>query len=350
MLHQAAIINNSWSLGRWELEFAKASVTARSSLGTPYTRSLEVGMPKLPQTILNGVVYLYPSKEAAEKGTDFGGTGFLVGIPLPGTDQQCIYFITNWHVAVRDGNSVVRMNVPSAPSGREIFEYDLSDWDFEPSGDDIAVLRAPKAPGPGTVVGLNMFATQNEITRRQVGAGDDVFMVGRFVDHDGGPVNLPSLRFGNISVMPTLIKQPTNAIRPSYCIDMHSRSGYSGSPVFVYRTLTSDLTRISPSDTRGSIVIDGTNALFMFLGIHWGQFSELMELEHDVSTPKAEIAEATSPSNKARIKGLSGMTCVIPADAILKILNAPRFADERRELEEQWKRDHPMRLDPESKS
>src|SRR5271170_5484166 len=77
----------------------------------------------------------------------------------------------------------------------------------------------------------------------EIGPGEDVFMVGRFIDHDGKDANIPSVRFGNISTLPQPIEQPSGSTNnKSFILDLHSRTGYSGSPVFVYRTPGSDLT------------------------------------------------------------------------------------------------------------
>lgn len=69
-------------------------------------------------------------------------------------------------------------------------------------------------------------------------------MVGLFVDHlvdlVGGR-RLPPVRFGHISADPTSIRQFDGVRTESYSIDKHSRSSYSGSPVFVYQTPAIDL-------------------------------------------------------------------------------------------------------------
>src|SRR5208337_5394725 len=84
-------------------------------------------------------------------------------------------------------------------------------------------------------ISTKVFATEEIVSEYGIGVGDDVFMVGRFINHEGSPTYLPATRFGNISVMPfPILKSPQKG--PSYCIDMHSRPGFSGSPVFVYRT------------------------------------------------------------------------------------------------------------------
>src|SRR5258707_1186988 len=65
--------------------------------------------------------------------------------------------------------------------------------------------------------------------------GDDTFMIGLFLDHAGVTTNVPSARFGNISMLPNpraTIRQSTGYDGVSYVVDMHSRTGFSGSPVF----------------------------------------------------------------------------------------------------------------------
>lgn len=66
-----------------------------------------------------------------------------------------------------------------------------------------------------SIVFEETFATKKHLEKHRIGIGDDVAMIGRFVDHDGGETNQPAARFGNISVMPTPIAQPTgpSAIR-----------------------------------------------------------------------------------------------------------------------------------------
>jgi hypothetical protein len=108
----------------------------------------------------------------------------------------------------------------------DIFEFDPSEWTFIPNTDDVALSPAI----PLDVMGHTMFSvvftgTFNTMRKRSHSIG-----VG------GGERNQPAARFGNISVMPTPILQPNNVKRPTYLVDMHSRTGYSGSPVFVYRT------------------------------------------------------------------------------------------------------------------
>lgn len=46
------------------------------------------------------------------------------------------------------------------------------------------------------------FATKEKIEQFQVDPGDEGFMVGKFVSHEGKDQNLPAARFGNLSMLP----------------------------------------------------------------------------------------------------------------------------------------------------
>jgi hypothetical protein len=225
-----------------ELGFARMRLLDYSSRGTPFERRIPVGMPKIPAMIRNSAFYLYPTAKDAEKGSNSGGTGFLIGDPSQRHGKYgaaFIYAVTNWHVAVR-GSPVLRFNTITGPP--DIIDADVHDWYFDPRY-DIAVFPVNVDPNIHAVTILNsgMLVTKDIVRRAEIGPGDDVFMVGRFVDHDGGDRNRPALRFGNISLDPTPITQENGVKANIYCVDLHSRSGYSGSPVFVYRTPLSDL-------------------------------------------------------------------------------------------------------------
>jgi hypothetical protein len=107
-----------------------------------------------------------------------------------------------------------------------------------------------------------------------------------------------------------LIEQPTGARLESYCVDSHSRTGYSGSPAFVYRSVTEDLR--SGNITMGSQFI-------ALLGIHWGQFIEDWEIGK--APNKSEANSRSLVTEGGYVRGLSGMTCIIPAWAIKELLD-----------------------------
>jgi hypothetical protein len=141
-------------------------------------------------------------------------------------------------------------------------------------------------------------------------------MLGRFIDHDGGQRNQPAARFGNVSIRPTRIEWANSGPDVKYyCLDMHSRTGFSGSPVLAYRTPGADLTLSGPTLIAPTVV--------RLLGIHCGQFPEEMEME---------IA-----GQKGVITGLSGMTIALPAWALVDLLYTPHFRQMRERDDAQWK-------------
>jgi hypothetical protein len=266
-------------------------------------------MPKISPDILRCTFYLYPSEEDAKLGTNLGGTGFFVGFPseaAPGVMYSLA--VSNWHVVCAAGCSVIRVN--KIGGGIDIFNLGPDQWHFVTNGYDVAAasLGFDRAVHDVTVVPLSMLMTETDIGRLDIGPGENVFMAGRFIDHDGGDTNRPALRFGHISMMPEPIRQLNGVRQPTYCVDMHSRTGFSGSPVFTYRTIGDDLTKMG--------VIGGGSYFLYLLGIHCSQFPEYWKVVNGVTVPDEEGRNLASDGQV--VKGLSGMTCVAPAWAILE--------------------------------
>jgi hypothetical protein len=308
-----------------DLEFKRVPVII-SSQGNKYLKEIDVGMPKIPESILDCVFYLYANESDAKKGIRAGGTGFLVGVPskISPSDYTFIYGVTNWHVAVKKKLSVIRLNTVDGRT--RTFNFEPKDWVFIPHKDDVAISPLLRnLHGDKEKVGLihvDYLAKDQDISECQIGIGDDVFLLGRFINHDGGVTNQPVARFGHISAMPTLIPQLTRYTGHSYLIDMNCRTGFSGSPVLVYRTYTGNfeetyLTKKPFASKYGFLYL---------LGIHWGQFPEELEVTYDKNLAKS--CQVILPKG-GWVLGWTGMTCVIPAARILDLLNSERFQQER---------------------
>ncbi len=200
------LINAPREITYKDLQFEQVPITMLSSGGTKYTRWVDYGMPKIPETLIDCVFYLYKTIEEAAKGSNYGGTGFLVAVPSEKYPNiiSYIYGVSNWHNVLDQGCSIIRLNKKDGTS--DIFEFEPTGWEWVAGKDDIAV--SPIIP-----INVNLhaimtihtkaFATKEIVDEKEIGVGDDVFMVGRFIDHDGGPTNSPAVRFGNISVMPS---------------------------------------------------------------------------------------------------------------------------------------------------
>lgn len=307
-----------------DVPFERVPVVAYSSSGLPYTRWATYGMPKLGeyQYLLDIVFFLYPNEDSARAGEHAGGTGFFVAIPSESAPAEYhhMYAVTNWHVAVHGGNSVIRVN--RREGATEIMPFEPHEWEFIPGDHDIAVLPVrldQTALKIEAIEAESFFLTEQLIASLEINAAEDVFTLGRFVDHDGIEANKPSMRFGNISMMEAVVKQPNGFIGPSIVVDMHSRTGFSGSPVFVYRT-------------GGSIFSTGTlgvGHVLKLLGILWGQFPEAWDI-HDKPAP---MSQNVAILDGKQVSGWSGMSLVSPASAIWKALHTPKIIASRAAME-----------------
>lgn len=293
--------------------FQSRQVLRHSTMGSPYTRKASFGVPAIPNVILSSVVYLYPTEEAARKGEGFGGCGFLVWAPSPSPGLAGhVYVVTNYHVAVSppDGRSSPVVRVNTTDGATEIFPLDSSDFEFLPGGGDVAAVELPlnKLAHACTPIHINQLITE-ENAQALLALGEDVFMIGRFIDHDGGAVNRPAARFGNISIGPTHHPDMPNSGKDVgyYCLDMHSRSGFSGSQVWAYRTAGSDL-NWAMSDEEPEL----HRPIVGLIGIHCSQFPETLHTN-----------EGTT------VTGWSGMTAALPAWKIAELLNCEKLHQQR---------------------
>ncbi|MEY9138384.1 hypothetical protein ABIE79_009912 [Bradyrhizobium diazoefficiens] len=261
-----------------------------------------------------------------------------------------IYGVTNWHVAVQRNDDiipapVIRLN--TADGGIHVMDFSENDWWFIEGGPDLAVIPLEIDFGKQNVSMISpvgdFFASKRDLAVRNIGVGEDVFMFGLFVDHGGIERNAPSARFGNISMLPTQDAQiPQQNGYPGECfvLDMHSRSGFSGSPVFVYRTFGSDLTKPVEQQARVRLGANASRAqlarniqqgqfdlsmeaterqLFKFLGVHHGQFPEDYDIEKGNNVPEGKKRHLIREGD--RVVGMSGMTTVIPTWELEKVLN-----------------------------
>lgn len=203
-----------------------------ASDGSPFVTWIKVMGRRLPDYMLDAVVFVYPSKEAADAGEESGATGFLVGMPSKARPTKGhIYVATNEHV-IRHGRSVIRLN----KYDRTTATFDLSDaWVPHPDGDDLAIAPledVTDASLSSRVIHADILLTEVEYRRENIGIGDDVYMVGRFLGHEHRDVNEPVVQQGKIAARITTLTNPeTNHQQVSILAEIRSMSGYSGSLV-----------------------------------------------------------------------------------------------------------------------
>lgn len=284
-------------------------------------------MPRIHDNYLRCVVYLYPSIDDAENGRAIGGTGFVVSVKEPGGVMPGLYVVTNRHV-IEGGHTVIRSNTTG--DAIQCLETDETNWMFHPAGDDLAVFPFFYDPRVTPLIHIPSatFLTRALIERWNIGPGDDVFTVGRFVSQEGRQSNLPTVRFGNIAQMPW---EPIRDYRQSglydqesFLVEARSLPGYSGAPVFVH---------IPPASIRSGV--EGwerpENILSAhgpwLLGVNWAHMNEF--------TP---TVDRDGRPLDFKVRSNSGMMAVVPAWKLEELLNMPELK-RTREMTDQAMRD-----------
>jgi hypothetical protein len=267
-------------------------------------------MPRIPQELLDCSFYLYPSSEEAKSGGQAGGTGLIVGFPIPEMSERSIlYAVSNSHVVHSDGCSVIRLN--TIAGGTDVIEKDPSEWHAKP-GDDLAVTVIAINPAIHKIrnISFEWFVKKQDLQDGAVAVGDDVFMVGRFMNHDGLLTNVPSVRFGHLSMPPLAIRHPSGNQQISFAVEMLSRPGYSGSPVYVYRV---------PYDLSAGNNITIRATSMKLLGINWGFITDSAEVNEKTMTTAMVEDEKAKTVKYVRVN--TGMNGVVPAWHLEKLLN-----------------------------
>jgi hypothetical protein len=369
-------------IGFQDADFPHRFAWCTSPLEGRSLRWIPYGMPRLNDRFKHMAFFLYAKNPDPKKGP-IGplGTGFFVGLEGSGGWYLThTYAVTCKHVAVKSGASILRINTKDG--GHRFIELEPHEWEFIRGGDDacaIDVTDRLTEQDEYSVVLPSMIATKDFIANDYVEIGEDGFMLGLFADHSGTKQNLIAARFGNLSLLAhddEPIEQPHRIKRPSHIFDMRSRPGFSGSPVFVYRTPAGDLRAaaergrdksfersrrregrysfVGPGGDFGGELVDRSymfdaqddwydreNTFLMLLGLHAGQYPEQVEARK-VRKTHGESDDIVRDRDKLKIPG--SMAVVVPAWEVINLLNLSVFADQRRE------RDERVRMEREKKN
>ncbi len=275
-------------------------------------------LPRIPDRYLDCVVYLYPSAKDAEEGVRLGGSGFLVAAEVDGRQPGDMYFyvVTNKHVVER-GSTTIRMK--SKTGGNVVFETDERTWIYHPAGDDIAVTNVCFDPRYFTFsyIQTSNFITKEIVKEMSIGPGDEVFVVGRFINHEGKQQNLPTVRFGCVGQMPNEpVHQDDGFLQESFLVEAKSIGGYSGSPVFVFIPAASEREGVKGWVEEMKVLRSHGPWL---LGVDWGHINDW--------TPVCD--SAGHPVNKGdpfalQVRINTGLMGVVPAWKLYELLHDQR--------------------------
>jgi len=239
-----------------------------------------------------------------------------------------MYVVTALHI-IRGawGFGTIYMRLNKSDGTAHDYPVDVDDW-FENKITDVAIMpfRIPEGVD-FKFVPSTMLATNEVAYWRGMGIteGDEIFYVGMFAEHAGAKRNLPIIRFGNISLMPyekVHIKRDPNTDNyypvDAYLVECRSRSGLSGSPVFVYFPTTRDQGRVRSYESD----------MIPLLGLVHGH----------VRTDIQEQIMATT-DDLASVLVNAGISIVIPAQDILNTFMQEDVVKHRKKRWQKYKSD-----------
>ena len=279
-------------------------------------------MSRITDQWLKCAFYIYPSRPDAEAGRSIGGSGFFVSIGwADNQERRHVYAVTNKHVIMQ---CVDRVVIRATTKRGEIHfeESDDVQWTPSPTDDLSAIPIKPELAELFESVPERIFVNAsefetNDIELTPLGPGDEVFMIGRFISHDGKEKNHPSVRFGNISMNAAGLRHPGGYLQESIAVDMRSMSGYSGSPAFVYW------------EFGGNHLINVRRpfhqSFFGLLGVDWGH----IPLDLPV------LDKADNPVDGQHVRSHTSMSGVVPAWRLRELLDLQPFKHQRAMIEQE---------------
>lgn len=255
-----------------------------------------------------------------------------------------LYAVSNRHTVQQ--TPCIRINKNERET--RLLEFDPSEWVWSDT-DDLAAVDVTDLISFNpwvnnisdriSVVNDFQIVSKQRAWERDIGIGDQTVMLGLFAGHSGGNKNVPVARFGFVSAtpdesIPVRLWPSDSLARPAYLNDMRSRSGFSGSPVWVWRTPYDDMNEVGLNGLAQRF--NPRNTLFGLLGVHRGQFRE----QTTIKSIKAERAIKSGDE----IEIASSMTVVVPAWEISTFLDKGAFQRQRAERDDRSDRIEMARL------
>lgn len=281
--------------------------------------------PPLAVLLKKTVAFLTTEFRDGSQVKQLRGTAFFVFVEDKrlGENRGFVYLVTNRHMVdpVFHGRSVspsrvsLRLNLRAASSGIQSAEATLPlvpqfRWYFsQDDGVDLAVV--PLAPDQRIydyeAFPASLFATKDVIESSGVAEGDAVLFAGFFYQFPGQKKIEPIVRQGILAMMPDEDIQTTRG-KPGqlYLADVHVMHGNSGAPMFV-----------NVGGFRGGNMIVG-GFPYRLLGIVSGYFNETQDFHLEVAT-----------TIEGQFNGNSGISLVVPVDALRAILDSPALRAQR---------------------
>lgn len=249
------------------------------------------------------------------------GTGFLVHTGDGG--RHGIYLVTAAHVAKKISTDPFDIRHNERNGGGRTDHIDAPVWHYHSMASvDIAIMHYdPPYWADCTMFPVWDFVDDERLKYYDVGPGDAAYIAGLFHFHSGKSRNLVVVHNGNIALMPTDEKIPTEDGDEveGYLVESQALQGASGSPVYLRPTLEFQADARFKKDAGASLAYaEGRDYLLGVWIAAW--------------PAKLGNAIAAAHGRPTNIWAPVGMGIVIPAKRVCELLLHPDRMQERRDL------------------
>lgn len=297
--------------------------------GSRYLRSVKI-MPGINPRLTDLVLFLYPTRDDADRGTAYGGSGFLIGVPYGYSPEDIhteindpdrprlvhLYAVTVGHCASKTEDRFLRI---SNRGQTDFVRVPAGGWTYHPDGVDVAValIGSTEERRGQYYQSITMILREDD---SNVGLGNDTYYVGRYTNpYTSDQLDNPTVRFGAISTLPVTIqaKDQRRLAQTVFLVETRSLKGYSGSPVFV-----------NPFRWDWKLTTAHGVMTEMLLGIDIGHLDAWLETEDSDGEKRDVVVNA-------------GLMMVVPAWEIRRLLSEDEdLVKERKRIEDEVSSGH----------
>lgn len=188
---------------------------------------------QIPDQVKKSVVFI--GYRMADGSTRVAGTAFFIA-----EDEGTFAFLVTARHVVESVRRLgvtdfcARINTKAGEAAWATIPND--DWRFHPTDAavDIAFIKTViPAEMDHLAIRTSTAITAARLLEHEIGAGDEVFVVGLFRHHHGERRNIPIVRTGSIAALAEEPVQTARGLIDADLIEARSIGGLSGSPVFV---------------------------------------------------------------------------------------------------------------------